>query len=331
MSRPLRIEYPNAWYHVMNRGANKQKIFCCEKHYHLFLDLLSEIHNRYQVEIHAYCLMPNHYHLLICTPLPNLSRAMRHLDGLYTQRYNSMQKSDGPLFRGRYKSIIIEANNYLLRLSRYIHMNPVVANIIKKPKDYLWSSYSAYIKSKKCPRWLNTKATLNQFGSKMQKQKYRLFIEEGIDNEMHSFFNKVKVLPIMGSEAFTKTISEKYLRDKKLLPEINEHKLLANTIDVNFIIKSISAHYKINANDLLTSKRSNGNKPRTVAIYLACKISGEKLPAIAEQFSLKSYSSISQSYYRTSKSIKNDKNLEKEIIFLEEMLLEQFPMSNVKT
>ena len=124
MSRALRIEYEGAWYHIMNRGAGKQIIFHNETHYNLFLKLLSEIHNRYRIEVHAYCLMNNHYHLLIRTPLANLSRAMRHINGVYSQRYNGLQKTDGPLFRGRFKSIIIDSENYLLRLSRYIHLNP---------------------------------------------------------------------------------------------------------------------------------------------------------------------------------------------------------------
>ena len=95
----------------------------------VFLNLLSEIHRRYRVEIHCYCLMDNHYHLLIRTPLANLSRAMRHLDGIYTQRFNRQTRTDGPLFRGRYKSILVECDNYLLQLSRYIHLNPVQAKI----------------------------------------------------------------------------------------------------------------------------------------------------------------------------------------------------------
>ena len=97
MPRSLRIAYPNAWYHVMNRGAGKQTIFHNPKHYQLFLDLLREIHIRYQIQIHAYCLMPNHYHLLINTPLGNISKAMKHLDGVYTLRYNKLKKNRWPI------------------------------------------------------------------------------------------------------------------------------------------------------------------------------------------------------------------------------------------
>ena len=141
MARPLRLEYPGAWYHVMNRGLARQPIFRTDAHRQHFLDLLLEIHNRYQVEIHAYCLMGNHYHLFIRTPLANLSRAMRHLNGIYTQRYNQGMHRDGPIFRGRYKSILVEADTYLLRLSRYIHLNPVAAKLVRKAETYPWSSF----------------------------------------------------------------------------------------------------------------------------------------------------------------------------------------------
>ena len=132
MARPLRIEYPGAWYHVMNRGVDRQPIFLHDAHRESFLSLLSDISRSYQVEIHAYCLMNNHYHLLVRTPLGNISRAMRHLNGVYTQRFNSMEKRDGSLFRGRFKAILVEADEYLLRLSRYIHLNPVAAKLVKR-------------------------------------------------------------------------------------------------------------------------------------------------------------------------------------------------------
>ncbi len=111
MSRPLRIQYAGAWFHVMNRGTARKSIYLNDQHRYLFLSLLQEIHIRYQVEIHAYCLMSNHYHLLIRTTHPNLSRVMQHLDGIYTQRLNRLVNKDGALFRGRYKACLIEAEN----------------------------------------------------------------------------------------------------------------------------------------------------------------------------------------------------------------------------
>ena len=130
MSRPLRIQYPDAWYHVMNRGRRGEEIFTDDKDYAAFIDLLKEINDDYKVKVSAYCLMSNHYHLLVQTPDSNISRAMRHLNGVYTQRYNRIHHSDGPLFRGRYKAILVEADSYLLELLRYIHRNPLGAGVV---------------------------------------------------------------------------------------------------------------------------------------------------------------------------------------------------------
>lgn len=112
MSRPLRIQYEGAMYHVMNRGACRQPIFSSNKHREIFLELLAEIVQIFKIEIHAYCLMDNHYHLLIQTPFANLSKAMRHLNSVYTIRYNKMDGKDGALFRGRFKSNLVEDNGY---------------------------------------------------------------------------------------------------------------------------------------------------------------------------------------------------------------------------
>ncbi len=106
MSRPLRIEFPGAWYHVMNRGRRSEIIFFDKEDYSRFLDLLIEISEIWNANVAAYCLMPNHYHILLQTPDGNISRCMRHLNGLYTQQYNRMHGFDGQLFRGRYKSIL---------------------------------------------------------------------------------------------------------------------------------------------------------------------------------------------------------------------------------
>jgi putative transposase len=124
MARPLRIEYPGAYYHVMNRGLSHRDIFLEDKGRESFLDLLSDITRLWKVEIYAYCLMNNHYHLLLSTAAVGLSRAMRHLDGIYTQKFNRVHHRDVPLFRGRYKAILIDAEAYFLSVVRYIHRNP---------------------------------------------------------------------------------------------------------------------------------------------------------------------------------------------------------------
>ena len=129
MSRPLRIEFPDAWYHVMNRGRRGEDIFSDKQDYMRFMELLKETSEMWNIRIAAFCLMPNHYHMLIQTPEANISRSMRHLNGVYTQRYNSRHKCDGQLFRGRYKSILIDSDSYLLQAVRYIHRNPLKSGL----------------------------------------------------------------------------------------------------------------------------------------------------------------------------------------------------------
>ena len=138
MSRPLRIEFPAAVYHVMNRGAAKQTTFHDSGDYQAFLDTVAEAHQRWAIEVFAYSLMRNHYHLCLRTPKGNLSRVMRHIDGIYTQRFNRRHGRDGTLFRGRYKAILVDADEYLLAVVRYIHLNAVEAGIVKLPEDYRW-------------------------------------------------------------------------------------------------------------------------------------------------------------------------------------------------
>ena len=132
MARPLRIQYPGAWYHVMNRGASHQGIFLDDEDRKDFLKLLGETSKMWRIQVHAFCLLDNHYHLLIHTPLGNLSRSMRYVNGIYTQRFNRRHGNDGPIFRGRFKAILIDADSYLLEVVRYIHLNPVKANLVAR-------------------------------------------------------------------------------------------------------------------------------------------------------------------------------------------------------
>jgi hypothetical protein len=152
--------------------------------------------------------MGNHYHLLVETPLANLSRAMRHLNGVYTQRYNREVKSDGPLFRGRYKAILVDVDAYLLNVCRYIHRNPIEAGLVRKAEKYPWSSYRAYIGKIRSPSWLNTQQTLSMIGVRNQVLRYKAFVETGVDEATEQFYGKKKQAPIFGTESFIEHISQ---------------------------------------------------------------------------------------------------------------------------
>lgn len=190
----------------MNRGASRVTTFHDNHDYETFLDLLLQIHRRYSLEIHAYCLMPNHYHVMIKTPLANLDCGMRYLDGVYTQYYNKKYRKDGALFRGRYKAILIDAENYLLRLSRYIHLNPVKTGLVDCPAKYFWSSYQFYGNNVTPPYWLYTNEIRSRFGTVEQKNKYSSFMMEKTDHELEDFYRKTKISPILGSDVFCKNL-----------------------------------------------------------------------------------------------------------------------------
>ncbi|MFQ5788817.1 MAG: transposase, partial [Thermodesulfobacteriota bacterium] len=187
MSRPLRIQFPGATYHVMNRGIARQKIFLVTRDYEEFLRTLTETHELWGVEVFAYCLMSSHYHVCLRTPEGNLSRVMRHVDGLYTQRFYRMHGRDGPIFRGRYKAIVIDADRYLTAVVRYIHLNPVEAGIVKKPEVYKWSSHINYLRPQRAPEWLNATELLEGFSSVGEFQE---FVLSGNEDKLREFYTR---------------------------------------------------------------------------------------------------------------------------------------------
>jgi putative transposase len=322
MPRPLRIEFEDAWYHVMNRGAGYQPIYQTERHRELFLTILGEASILFGIEIHAYCLMDNHYHLLIKTPRANLSRAMRHINGVYTQRYNRLVKKDGSLFRGRYKAIIVEKNDYLLQVSRYIHLNPVSAKITTFPSDYKWSSYQNYIKEKKSPEWLRIDEILSIFSQKRNAEEYRQFVEKEVDIETKTFYEKDKTAIIFGSNSFK----------ERILTQIQEEKILASTPDYNRTrtlpsgskIEKIIAHYfSVDIKTLYQGTQGQRNLPRSLSIY-ACRLwSSEPLAALAQRYGCKTLSNMSNIISDVKKSIQADKKLARTVDEIRNIVFEE--------
>jgi putative transposase len=156
MSRPLRIEFAGGLYHVTSRGDGREAIFLGGEDRRLFLGVLSEVVPDFNWAVHAYCLMDNHYHLLIETPDGNLSKGMRQLNGVYTQRFNRQHGRVGHVFQGRYKAIIVQKESYLLELARYVVLNPVRARMVRSPAEWPWSSYRATAGLCDAPFWLAT-------------------------------------------------------------------------------------------------------------------------------------------------------------------------------
>jgi len=180
MARPLRVEYPGAVYHITSRGNRRARVFINERDRKVFLDILDKANRRYETRCHAYCLMDNHYHLVLETIRANLSEAMRLINGVYTQTFNRLYQKAGHVFQGRYKAILIQRDAHLLEASRYVVVNPVRAGIVNKAENWGWSSYRATAGLVKAERCLTTSWILSQFDDNpvAAMTKYREFVSE---------------------------------------------------------------------------------------------------------------------------------------------------------
>jgi REP element-mobilizing transposase RayT len=210
MARPLRIEFAGALYHVTSRGDGQDKIFLGDKDRDLWLNILGHICERFNWVVHAYCQMGNHYHILIETPDGNLSKGMRQLNGVYTQRFNRIHHRVGHVFQGRYKAILVQKDAYLLELSRYIVLNPVRAHRVRSARDWPWSNYRATAGMTAAPKWLETDWILAAFAERKKEAQTAISNERLIDqNEGRVHFryrdyahgNKMKVLAL-GTKEF---------------------------------------------------------------------------------------------------------------------------------
>lgn len=287
MARPLRIEYPGAWYHVMNRGAGRKKVFKTTDQRQRFLSLLSETAERFNAEWHAYCLMGNHYHLLVRTPEGNLQRIMRHVNGVYTQYFNSSERRDGALFRGRYRAILVEAEAHWLELSRYIHRNPLEAGFVADLSDYPWSSYRAYVGLDPVPDWLTTEYILKGIGKRSVKKRYQAFVAGDTDEALARFYRQAKASPILGSDAFkaqvlagqTTDIDRPALRAARALPSVDH------------IVACTCRRLNVPEEEIWQPRRGRAvrSEARPIAMYLCQRVGAMTLSQIAQAFGLKSY------------------------------------------
>jgi putative transposase len=220
MARPLRIEYPGAVYHITSRGNARSDIFLTNADRQVFLDILGNTVEKYNWLCHAFCLLANHYHLLIETPDPNLSLGMRQLNGVYTQSFNRAHDRVGHVFQGRYKAILVEKESHLLELCRYVVLNPVRAQMVSKPDEWQWSSYKSTAYAGKVPEFLAVDWVLGQFAENRTKarQRYRKFVAEGLSDPTKPW-EKLVGQVILGSENFVARVG-KLLGDRQEIKEI---------------------------------------------------------------------------------------------------------------
>lgn len=206
MTRPLRIEFEGALYHITSRGNDRGTIFFTDSDRVAFIKLLADVVKRYSWICHAYCLMTNHYHLVTETPNANLSRGMRHLNGVYTQRINKLNNRSGHVLQGRFKSVLVEKDSHLMELARYVVLNPVRAKMVRSTKDWKWSSYRAMAGLEEVPEFLTTSWILSQFDRDLTRAKhaYRKFVREGRGVEI---WNELRHGCLLGTDAFEEEVA----------------------------------------------------------------------------------------------------------------------------
>lgn len=308
MARPLRIEYPDAWYHVMNRGRRGENIFSDNQDYSMFTELLTETSEMWNVRVAAYCLMPNHYHMLVQTPDANISRSMRHLNGVYTQRYNSRHKCDGQLFRGRYKSMLIDTDSYLLQTVRYIHRNPLKADLVKDIDDYKWFSHKGYLSIAKKWNWLHKDYILSLL-SKNRKdwlRCYKKWVSVEEEGEVSQKISSVKWPVCIGPQAFIDRIKEIY-GSKKINKEIPSSRELLP--DAKRIADVVCRVYGVGYDEIIKKRRGKKNEARNAAIYLTRKLRLDTFNTIGEQYGIDNDRTVRSVCVRMSKAVIEDKEL----------------------
>lgn len=208
MARPLRIEFPGGLYHVTSRGDRRENIYLDDADRINWLTLFAHVCKRFNWVCHAYCLMDNHYHIVVETVEGNLSRGMRQLNGVYTQTFNRSHNRIGHVYQGRYKAILVEKDSYLLELSRYVVLNPVRAGIVKNIDQWTWSSYPVMTGESSCPEWLQTDWLLGQFGKQRKRAiaAYMDFVRAGVG--LPSIWENLCGQIYLGKEAFVKEMRQ---------------------------------------------------------------------------------------------------------------------------
>ena len=281
MARPLRIEYPNACYHVINRGNQRNVVFHDDWYYAKFIEKLGHFVTEFRVIVYAYCCMPNHFHLYIRTREANLSRFMQSLLTSFCVLSNKKRRSSGHIFQGRFKAQLVEDECYRSRLSRYIHLNPIRTQAFhdstleerhKCLREYKWSTYRYYLGLHKIPKWLNTDPILSCWGDKKREQmrNYASYVEEGLLKDLESPFNDIVEQSIIGSDRFVERVKREYLllrsSQKDQEPDLVH---LQQSFMLDEIINHVASEFKIEVGSIV-QRRSKHRDARRLAMYCAC-------------------------------------------------------------
>jgi hypothetical protein len=258
--------------------------------------------------------MSNHFHILMETLHPNLSKSVQWINVSYAVYFNRKYKRNGHLFQGRFKSVLVDADSYLKQLSRYIHLNPVRARIVDRPTDYDWSSYTAFIGKRIAPEWLETHWLLSQFGRKRKEAhaNYKDFVETVDAKKLENPEKELTGGFILGTPDFTRWVKESFLADRTDDKEIPQLRQLKPAIKVEMVVEAVRVEFNQDEEFLLNKGRKR-NIARDTAIYLARDLTGESGKALGEYFGKMSGAGITRRYNYMSKSVNTNEKLRRQV------------------
>lgn len=314
MARPWRIQYEGAIYHVMSRGVGGGNIYLTNDDYSRFLDYVASAREKFNLDIFAFVLMSNHYHILLRTNEANLSRTMQWIQTAYSVYYNRNHKRSGHLFQGRYKSVLVENESYWHILSLYIHLNPIRAGMVKKLREYKWSSYHDYVNVMKRNKWVNSEAVLEGICSNKQesRREYRKLIREASGRE-NDFLEDIKYGMILGSDKFVGWVQRKFIdRTEKEDADLPQKKRISDEGVIERVVGEIMHNYKVDKTTLLQRKRHIPFEARDVSMYILKTYTGLTNKAIGEMFGV-SISAVNKAAIRINAQSKTSKNFRRKL------------------
>jgi putative transposase len=321
MARALRLQFEDALYHLCARGNRRERIFASEKDYAQFEQFLGESAERYQVEVHAYVLLPNHFHLLARTLKPNLSRWMHWLITNYSVWFNRRYRMSGHVFQGRYKGFLVQEGEYFLELSRYLHLNPVRGRVLgagnparrrARLRSYRWSSYRGYAGLDREKEFVSEELVLGGVGagnaSQKDKIQYRRFVEEGLLREIESPFEQVRWQSVLGDESFVRRLSDKFKSRRDQGREVTAVRWAIRMSEPMELIQRVAKHYRTEARKL-REEREHGLEARNVAMWLLRQKGSITLREIGLLFGGIDYAAVSDRIRRVNQQIARNKQM----------------------
>jgi len=314
MARPWRIQFEGAVFHVMSRGVGRRRIFPSDEDYAKFLELAEKAVEKFELDVFAFVLMTNHYHLLLRINKENLSKALAWIQTSYAIYHNHKYKYSGHLFQGRYKSMLVGEESYWKGLSAYIHLNPIRAGMVDRIEDYPWSSYLDYTDPDKAHKWVKSEEVLEEFGNSRARQvkSYRQFLAQ-ISGREKAVIGDLKHGFILGSKLFVKFVREKFAADIEAKDsELTGHDSVRDEGVGERVLEALSKSFNVKRQELVRPVRHKPNLTRDIGIYFLHARTSLSNKEIGRVFGIDS-SAVTKASERAGRSMQEDTGLKKKI------------------